>query len=137
MSQILSILLIEDDKIEKMKVKRTLKTLGSHHRVIEADNGEDALDLLNGTQSLADIILLDLNMPKLNGPDFLQILKRDDRLKYIPVVIVTTSANCKDLRRCYELGIAGYITKPLKYEKYVEKLKVVLDYWSVNELIKV
>lgn len=135
MPRILSVLLIEDDKIEKMKVRRTMETLGLPHKIKEANNGEEALEVLNGPESLPDIILLDLNMPKLNGLEFLQILKNDDRLKYLPVIIVTTSANYKDLKRCYEIGIAGYITKPLKYEKYVEKLKIVLDYWSFNELI--
>lgn len=135
MSRTLCILLIEDDKIEKMKVTRTLETLGLHHKVREANNGEEALEILNGSESLPDIILLDLNMPKLNGLEFLQILKNDDKIKFLPVIVVTTSANYKDVKRCYEIGIAGYITKPLKYEKYVEKLKIVLDYWSVNELI--
>ncbi len=135
MPRILSVLLIEDDKIEKMKVRRTMETLGLPHKIKEANNGEEALEVLNGPESLPDIILLDLNMPKLNGLEFLQILKNDDRLKYLPVIIVTTSANYKDLKRCYEIGIAGYITKPLKYEKYMEKLKIVLDYWSFNELI--
>ena len=134
MSRELSILLIEDDKIEKMKVKRTMETHGLHHKIIEANNGEEALQILSGSKNLPDIILLDLNMPKINGLEFLKILKDDTRLKYLPVIVVTTSANHKDVKQCYELGIAGYITKPLKYEKYVEKLKIVLDYWSSNEL---
>ncbi|NNE76276.1 MAG: response regulator [Pricia sp.] len=135
MSKILSILMIEDDKIEKMKVERTMASLGLHHTIREANNGEEALEILKGSERLADIILLDLHMPKLNGVEFLQILKNDDKLKYLPVIIVTTSANYKDVKRCYEIGIAGYITKPLKYEEYVEKLKIVLDYWSLNELV--
>lgn len=135
MPRTLSILLIEDDKIEKMKVNRTMVSLGLNHRIVEANNGEEALNILNGKDRLPDIIFLDLNMPKVNGLEFLKILKSDARLKYLPIIVLTTSSNYKDLLHCYEIGIAGYITKPLKYEHYSEKLKIVLDYWSVNELI--
>lgn len=135
MPRTLSILLIEDDKIEKMKVNRTMVSLGLNHRIVEANNGEEALDILNGKNRLPDIIFLDLNMPKINGLEFLKILKSDARLKYLPIIIITTSSNYRDLQHCYEIGVAGYITKPLKYEHYSEKLKIVLDYWSVNELI--
>lgn len=135
MPRILSILLIEDDLIEKMKVQRTMSTLGLNHKVVEANNGEEALKILNGKEKLPDIIFLDLNMPKVNGLEFLKILKSDDRLKYLPIIVITTSSNYRDLMQCYEIGIAGYITKPLKYEQYLSKLKVVLEYWSINELI--
>jgi CheY-like chemotaxis protein len=75
-------------------------------------------------------------MPKMNGIEFLKILKADDILKYIPTIILTTSSNRRDLLECYKIGIAGYIIKPLKYEDYVSKLSSALDYWSQNELIK-
>lgn len=135
MSRTLSILLIEDDTIEKMKVSRTISTLNLPHNIIESNNGEEALDILNRSVKLPDIILLDLNMPKINGLEFLKILKSDKKLKYIPTIILTTSSNYKDLMECYEIGIAGYVTKPLKYDAYVIKLKAVLEYWSLNELI--
>lgn len=73
-------------------------------------------------------------MPKINGIEFLSILKKDDRLKYIPTVILTTSNNQRDLLACYNLGIAGYVLKPLKYEEYVEKISRLMSYWSINEL---
>ena len=75
-------------------------------------------------------------MPKINGIEFLKILKSDETLKYIPTIILTTSSNRKDVLECYKIGIAGYILKPLKYEDYVSKLEKVLAYWSINELIK-
>ena len=75
-------------------------------------------------------------MPKINGIELLTILKSKESLKHIPIVIVTTSSNNKDLLDCYKLGIAGYIIKPLKYKDYINKIKKVLDYWSVNQLIK-
>lgn len=132
----LNILLIEDDMIEVMKLSRTIKKLELPHTIIEAKNGEDALRKLTSGSDLPDIILLDLNMPKISGLEFLKILKDDVDLKFIPTVILTTSANRKDMLACYELGIAGYILKPLKYEEYVAKIERTLRYWSINELIK-
>jgi CheY-like chemotaxis protein len=76
-------------------------------------------------------------MPKINGIEFLRILKKDEDLKHIPTIILTTSSNQKDLLECYKTGMSGYILKPLKYEDYVKKIEVVLSYWSLNELIKV
>jgi CheY-like chemotaxis protein len=137
MNKILKILLIEDDAIEVMKLNRVLSTLKIKHKIIEANNGEEALGILNKKEVLTDIILLDLNMPKINGIEFLKILKNDEQLKYIPSIILTTSNNKKDLLQCYKIGVAGYILKPLKYEEYVSKIETLLSYWSINELIKI
>lgn len=123
--------------IEKMKLNRTTSALQLDHEIIEANNGEEALQLLENKDNLPDIILLDLNMPKINGIEFLGILKKDDVLKYIPTIILTTSNNQKDLLECYKIGVAGYVIKPLKYEDYVSKIEKLLAYWSVNELIVV
>ena len=132
--KILKILLIEDDMIEVMKLNRTIASLKLNHKIIEANNGEDALKILEKKDELPDIILLDLNMPKINGIEFLGILKNDSVLKYIPTIILTTSSNQKDLLECYKIGIAGYVLKPLKYEDYVSKIEKLLAYWSINEL---
>ncbi|WP_117885688.1 response regulator [Aureibaculum luteum] len=132
----LKILLIEDDLIEVMKFKRAISSLGLNHQLIEATNGEDALKILEEKDNIPDIILLDLNMPKINGIEFLSILKKDNTLKYVPTVILTTSSNQRDLLACYEIGIAGYVLKPLKYEDYVQKIEKLLAYWSINELKK-
>jgi len=133
----LNILLIEDDMIEVMKFNRAINSLGLTHEITEANNGEEALELLEKKDQLPDIILLDLNMPKINGIEFLKILKADERLRYIPTIILTTSSNQKDLLECFEVGIAGYVLKPLKYEDYISKIEKILRYWSVNELITV
>ena len=136
MQERLKILFIEDDVVETMKMNRTIKRLEVHHDIREAKNGEEALLALKDENDLPDIILLDLNMPKINGIEFLRILKADDKLKYIPTIILTTSNNHKDVLECYKIGIAGYVLKPLKYEDYVSKLEKLLSYWSINELIK-
>lgn len=133
----LKILLIEDDTIEVMKLNRVVASMETKHKIIEANNGEEALEILKDKDKLPDIILLDLNMPKINGIEFLNILKKDKVLKYLPTIVLTTSSNERDLLECYKIGIAGYVLKPLKYEDYVSKIQQVLDYWSINELKKI
>lgn len=133
----LNVLLIEDDMIEVMKLNRAINKLELKHNIIEANNGEEALKLLEQKDNLPDIILLDLNMPKINGIEFLSILKKDESLRYIPTIILTTSSNQRDLVECYKIGVAGYVLKPLKYEEYVSKIEKLLAYWSENELITV
>ena len=130
----LQILLIEDDMIEVMKLTRTIKSLDLDHRVRTANNGEEALCKLEPGEPLPDIILLDLNMPKVNGIEFLSQLKKDERLMHIPTIILTTSKNHNDLVECYKLGVGGYVLKPLKYEDYMSRIEILLAYWSINEL---
>jgi len=132
----MEILLIEDDAIEIMKLERTLSKIEVKHTIIKASNGEEALDFLKSGHKLPDIILLDLNMPRMSGIEFLDILKDDVILQYLPTIILTTSENRADLLRCYQLGIAGYVIKPLKYEDYESRMKAVLEYWSINQLVK-
>ncbi|MBU3011731.1 response regulator [Polaribacter vadi] len=136
MENILKVLLVEDNLIEIMKMKRTISLLKLKHTIHEAKNGEEALQFLEDKANIPDIILLDLNMPKINGIEFLKIIKADDDLKHIPTIILTTSSNQKDLLECYRTGMSGYVLKPLKYEDYVKKIETVLAYWSVNELRK-
>lgn len=130
------ILLIEDDNIEIMKLQRTVSKLELKHKITQAKNGEEALEFLNSDDRLPDIILLDLNMPRMSGIEFLEILKKDNALRYLPTIVLTTSENRADLLECYKIGIAGYVIKPLKYEDYESKLNKVLDYWNINELVK-
>ena len=131
----LKVLLIDDDTIEAMKLTRTIATLKMNHEIIEAKNGEQALKILDHKYRLPDVVLLDLNMPKMNGIEFLSVMKDREDLSHIPTIILTTSSNSNDLLQCYKLGIAGYVIKPLKHSDYVDKIKRVLEYWSVNELI--
>jgi CheY-like chemotaxis protein len=136
MSKNLKVLLIEDNLIEIMKMKRTLSLLKLDHTIQEAKNGEIALEILQDKSNFPDLILLDLNMPKMCGIEFLSILKKDENIQHIPTVILTTSDNQKDLEECYRIGVSGYILKPLKYDDYVKKIESVLSYWSINELKK-
>ena len=130
----MTILLIEDDAVEILKFNRSLVKLGEVHELIEAHNGEIALGLL-AENSQIDLILLDLNMPKMNGFEFLKQLRAHTDLKYIPTVVLTTSINRSDLKQAYSIGVAGYLVKPLKYDDYVLKITALLNYWKQNELV--
>jgi|TARA_B110000967_G_C18900949_1_gene575010 CheY-like chemotaxis protein len=136
MEKFLKVLLVEDNLIEIMKMKRTISLLKLKHTIYEAKNGEEALNFLESKANIPDIILLDLNMPKISGIEFLKIIKANDDLKHIPTIILTTSNNQKDLLQCYSTGMSGYVLKPLKYEDYIKKIEAVLAYWSINELRK-
>ena len=132
----LTFLLIEDDEIETIKFKRVLSGIGQNHQVIEAKHGEEALEFLSSNQELPDIILLDLNMPRMNGIEFLKNLKADSMMRYIPVVILTTSDNHGDVLNSYTEGVAGYIVKPLKYGDYKKRIQGLVTYWTYNEFYK-
>ena len=132
LKNILNILLIEDDRIEVLKLKRAIAEDFDSYKLNIATNGNQAFTILD--KNIPDIIILDLNMPDTNGIDFLSLVKSNISLKHIPVIILTTSDNNRDIYNCYKLGIAGYMIKPLKYEDYVKKMETVLAYWSLNEL---
>ena len=134
MEKILDVLLIEDNLIEVMKMERAISSLGLNHIINVANNGEEALEILEDNQQWPDLILLDLNMPRISGIEFLMILKNSEDLKHIPTVILTTSDNQKDIEECYRIGVSGYIVKPLKYYDYVDKIQNVLSYWGINEI---
>lgn len=117
-----TILLVEDDYLDVTSVKRALSKLNIEHTLHIAHNGVDALALLNGnspdgTKIKPDIIILDLNMPKMNGVEFLGIIKNYYSLKSIKVFVMTTSAEDYDRATAENLGITGYILKPLDFEQ--------------------
>ena len=112
-----SILLVEDDELDVISFRRSLKQLGSDYELHTAYNGKEALNFLNSCEKskLPGVILLDVNMPKMNGIEFLKILRSDEKLKHISVFIITTSTENSDRVITEELGISGYILKPLNY----------------------
>lgn len=117
-----TILLVEDDYLDVTSVKRALGKLNIQYDLFVAHNGVDALALLNGnspdgTKIKPDIIILDLNMPKMNGIEFLGIIKNYYSLKNIKVFVMTTSSEEYDRAAAENLGITGYILKPLDFEK--------------------
>ena len=137
MSSKLNILVVEDDEIELLKFKMVTGTLGLVHQFEYATDGERAIDYLRDkNKALPQLILLDLNMPRFDGFEFLSMMRTDVDLRYIPTVIMTSSENAKDIKKCYELGIAGYLTKPLELEEYETKLRALFNYWELNMLYK-
>lgn len=133
MNKKLKILLIEDDRIEVVKFKRAISDEFKDLEILQASNGNEALHMLS--EPYPHVIVLDLNMPDTDGIEFLSILKNDDNINHIPVIILTTSNNEKDIDECYRLGIAGYFIKPLKYEDYEQKIKMILNYFKYNEFL--
>jgi len=109
------ILLVEDDQLDVISVQRSLKNLEVDYELHTAYNGIEALALLREKKLTPDVILLDLNMPKMNGIEFLKVLRSDSALNEIEVFIMTTSAETVDHDAAQRLGISGYIIKPLNY----------------------
>ncbi|MCA9719556.1 MAG: response regulator [Myxococcales bacterium] len=131
------ILLVEDDVVGVMTVKRAFKQRKVTNPLYTAGNGIEALELLrettreNAELQRPGLILLDLNMPLMNGIELLGHLRREPALQTIPVVVMTTSRNDRDLDACYRLGIAGYIVKPVRYPKFVDAIKTLNDYFTL------
>ncbi len=128
------ILLVEDDKIDVMTVQRAIKDLKITNHLEITGNGEEALNHLNKIDNeLPCLILLDINMPKMNGIEFLKIIKKNDRLKVLPVVVLTSSKEEQDKLDSFGLGIAGYMLKPADYKKFIEVIRVIDIYWTASE----
>ena len=130
----LSILVIDDDEIQRIKFKKVCKETSLESIIFEAENGKEALTILENERTSFDLIISDLNMPVMNGFEFLIQLKRNIKFKNIPVVIMSTSKNSEDLKRSYKLGICGYFTKPFEYKEYAKKVITLLDYWKKCEI---
>jgi len=130
-----SILLVEDDVVDMMSVKRALKDIKVTNPLIHVENGVDALEYLKSHENEQPaIILLDLNMPKMNGLEFLTIMKKDDHLKRIPVIVLTTSQGELDKVQSFDLGVAGYMIKPVDYQQFVDVMRTIRLYWTLSEL---
>lgn len=129
------ILLVEDDTIDAMTVRRAFKDLSITNPLEHRLNGEEAVAYLQDeTNQRPCVILLDLNMPKMNGTEFLKVVKADAVLKRIPVVVLTTSNEERDIVESFRLSVAGYIIKPVDYRKFVEAIQTIDLYWTLSEL---
>ncbi len=129
------ILLIEDDNVDVMTVERVFRDLKIENQLVSTSNGEQALEYLRTNDNKKPcVILLDLNMPKMNGAEFLKIVKTDEALKKIPVIVLTTSSQQQDVVESFNLGAAGYMVKSVDYGKFVETIRIINLYWTLSEL---
>jgi len=129
------ILLVEDDRVDVMTVERALKDVEVTNQLVCTGNGEEALEYLKTENNKKPcVILLDLNMPKMNGIEFLKIAKADDALRSIPVVVLTTSKTAQDVVESFKLGAAGYMVKSVDYRKFVDTVRTIDLYWTLSEL---
>jgi CheY-like chemotaxis protein len=129
------IMLIEDDSVDAMTVKRAMKELHITNSMIHCLNGEDGLKYLADPETEKPfVILLDLNMPKMTGIEFLKAVKAYPELKPIPVVVLTTSKERRDVQDSFDLGAVGYMIKPVDYAKFMELINTVMLYWRLSEL---
>jgi CheY-like chemotaxis protein len=138
---ILNILLVEDDEVDVMTVQRAFRTGKITSPLYVASNGIEALAMLRGEPGQPAavppdrrIILLDLNMPQMNGLRFLQELRADAALSHIPVVVFATSNEESDKIETYGLNVAGYMRKPGTFDEFVELLVALTNYWTSCEM---
>ena len=130
-----TILLIEDDYVDAITLKRVLKKIDVHNQVIVCNNGEEGLTWLSTHKTdLPGLIFLDLNMPKMNGLEFLEVVKRDDEMKLVPIIVLTTSTDQTDRLECFKRSVAGYIVKCVDYKEFVQTISCVKNYWLKNQL---
>lgn len=131
----ISILLVEDDRVDVITVKRALKDLKITNPLNITSNGEEALTFLQDERNKRpSIILLDLNMPRMNGIEFLKVIKQHKSLKRIPVIVLTTSEEEQDRIESFNLSVAGYMIKPIDYLKFVEIMSTIHQYWTLSKL---
>jgi len=131
----ISILLVEDDKVDVMTIKRAFRDLKITNPLEICENGLEALEFLEDpSNSRPGIILLDINMPKMNGLEFLEARAEIDTIKSIPVVVLTTSKAEQDKVESFNLGVAGYMIKPVDYLQFVEVIRTINVYWALSEL---
>ncbi len=132
------ILLVEDNNSDAQLAIRELKKHNMANKLVHVKNGAEALDFIFATGQYASsrqinhtpkVILLDIQMPKVNGIEVLEKIKSDPRTKSIPVVILTSSKENPDIRKCYALGANSYIVKPVNFESFAESIKSLGFYW--------
>ena len=134
--RILNILLVEDDEVDVMTVKRAFQKANISNPLFVAHNGLEALDILRKEDIPARrrLILLDVNMPKMNGIEFLREVRKDPGLQQCCVVVLTTSNEERDRVEAYKLNVAGYLLKPVTFQQFAEVMSTSNKYWALMEM---
>lgn len=133
------VLLVEDNDDDANLTIRGLKKQNLANRLHRVADGEEALDFIFGkgkydgrpVNNIPKVILLDLKMPKVDGLEVLRAVRSDDRTKHIPVVVMTSSKEEKDITESYNLGVNSYIVKPVDFQKFAESIKDIGFYWLI------
>ncbi|MFE4107308.1 response regulator [Almyronema epifaneia] len=140
-SRAINILLVEDDEVDVMNVKRAFRKNNIVNPLYIAGNGLEALEMLQGSEKQSPLIpserrliLLDLNMPKMGGIEFLQNLRADPQLCLTPVIVLTTSNQDQDRVEAYKLNVAGYLLKPVTFLNFAEVMATLNKYWTLCEM---
>lgn len=127
------ILLVEDDEIDAMAVERAAMIAGCKSSILRARDGVEALEILNSnSKSSVRLVITDINMPRMNGIELLQHIRRDDVLQKLPVVVLTTSSDERDRLAAYNENVAGYMVKPVDNKQFERLIEVLLNYWSLS-----
>lgn len=131
-----AILVVEDNPADFFATERGLRKAGLANPIVHAESGEDALDYLYGTGKYSGqgvqrpgIVLLDINLPGLNGGEVLERIRADDTLKLVPVIMLTTSNDERDVQMAYRLGANSYVQKPVDLDGFMAAVKRLKDYW--------
>lgn len=138
------ILLVEDDETDIETVKRAFAKVRVTNPLFVTKNGKEALEFLRHEGQFSKpedsprpgLILLDLNMPVMDGKEFLRIMREDDSLKNIAVFVLTTSAEEEDVLASYNYYVAGYIIKPVRFDNFVQAVQVLNSYWTLSVIPK-
>ena len=135
-TRMLNVLLVEDDEVDVMNVQRAFRQNNITNPLFVAGNGLEALEVLRGGELPRDrrIVLLDLNMPRMNGIEFLRELRQDPSLRSTTVVVLTTSNDERDKIEAYNLNVAGYLLKPVTFSNFCEVMAALNKYWALVEL---
>jgi len=139
MTRVINLLLVEDDYVDVIDLKRTLDRMGILYRMKVARNGEEGIRALGADSNevfsgLPDIVLLDLNMPRMNGHEFLQTVRKRNEWRNMKVFVLTTSDEVEDRSAIRELGVSGYIVKPLKVSnsKSIDAFNLMIDLMNMQ-----
>jgi CheY-like chemotaxis protein len=134
--RVINILLVEDDEVDVMTVKRAFARNNITNPLFVAHNGIEALELLRKEDIPATrrLILLDVNMPKMNGIEFLRELRTDPKLQQASVVMMTTSNEERDRIEAFKFNVAGYLLKPVTFQQFAEVMSTINKYWALMEM---
>jgi len=141
MKKELTIILAEDDEGHATLIKRNLKRSGLLNEIIHFKDGEETLNYLNkakkkdeNEESFPSLLLLDIKMPKIDGIEVLRQVKQDAVLKKMPVIMITTTDDPREINKCHDLGCSNYIAKPIDYDKFVDAIRKLGLFLLIVEL---